>query len=363
MKILDRLILKEFLSAVLFALLTFSLLFIVVNAMENLDDFLDHHTPAGAIFHYYVVFLPDILRLLTPVAFLLASLFATGRMAARNEITAMKSAGLSLWRFLLPLLSISLVFSFAHLYFSGWIVPEANQKKAELAYQYLKKGKRRENLQNVFFRDTATTNVHFQYYHNGSNAGSEITIEIFDSPLHPRLRQRIAARNFYWDTLQHRWILLRGRIFRYNPAGWDLQIQPFDTLQAPLHITPEELQLLQASENELTLPELRRYIETLRKGGKNVRRQLIAYHARIAFSFANVVVVLFGVPFAFLPVRRKGIAVEIAIAMFAAFFYLAFTKISQSIVAATTLPPVIGGWLTNGIFAIAGIVNIIRVRS
>ncbi len=362
MKILDRWILKEFLSVFMFALLSFALLFVVVNAMENLDDFLDHHTPGMAIVHYYLVFLPEILRLLTPVAFLLASLFATGRMAMRNEITALKSAGVSLWRFLLPLLSTALFFSGLHLYFSGWIVPKANQQKHRLEYQYLKKGKPPQALRNVFFRDTDTVNVYFQYYDPQQQRGTAITIEIFGSPSHPRLLQRIEAQTFLWDSLRHRWRLLDGRKLLYS-ANWKLLITSFDTITAPLHIAPKELRLLQSLESELTLPELHAYILTLQRGGKNVRKQLIAYHARIAFSFANFVVVLFGVPFAFLPVRRQGIAVEIAIAMFAAFFYLAFTKISQSIVAALTLPPILGGWLTNILFLIVGIVNSFRVRA
>ena len=68
--------------------------------MENLDDFIDQNVPYHYIIQYYLVFIPEIVRLMTPVAVLLASLFTAGKMSNLNELTAIKAGGVSLYRFM-----------------------------------------------------------------------------------------------------------------------------------------------------------------------------------------------------------------------------------------------------------------------
>jgi len=87
----------------------------------------------------------------------------------------------------------------------------------------------------------------------------------------------------------------------------------------------------------------------LQQGGKNIRRQLIEYYGNFAFPFANLIVILFGVPFA--SVRRKGgLAIQIGAAMTISFLYLVFTKISQTIGFSMDLNPILVGWMANIVF-------------
>jgi lipopolysaccharide export system permease protein len=104
MKIIDRYLIKQFIQTILFGLLAFTLIFVVIDMMENLDDFIDQNVPSMMILQYYLVFMPEIIRLITPVAVLLASLFTAGKMSSLNEITAIKAGGISLYRFMAPLL-------------------------------------------------------------------------------------------------------------------------------------------------------------------------------------------------------------------------------------------------------------------
>ena len=92
MKILDRYLVKQFMQTILFGLLAFTLIFVVIDMMENLDDFLDQNVPTSLILQYYFVFIPEMVRLMTPIAVLLASLFTAGKMANQNELTAIKAS-------------------------------------------------------------------------------------------------------------------------------------------------------------------------------------------------------------------------------------------------------------------------------
>ena len=92
-KLLDRSIIRQFLSTAIFSLVAVLLVFIVIDVMEKLDDFIDKQAGWRIIVQYYIFFIPEIIKLIIPVAMLLASLFVTARLSTQNELTAMKSSG------------------------------------------------------------------------------------------------------------------------------------------------------------------------------------------------------------------------------------------------------------------------------
>ena len=64
--------------------------------------------------HYYAFFSPQILHLITPVAVLVSVLITFGIMARQNEITAMKAAGISIYRATLPAIALGLLVCVPH---------------------------------------------------------------------------------------------------------------------------------------------------------------------------------------------------------------------------------------------------------
>lgn len=68
-----------------------------------------------------------------PLSILLASIMTMGNFGEKYELVAMKSAGLSLWRILRPLIIVALSFSVVAFYFAGWVIPTADLKTKQLA--------------------------------------------------------------------------------------------------------------------------------------------------------------------------------------------------------------------------------------
>ena len=123
---ISRYVLKEFLSFLWYILLAFSIIFILVDLVENADKFIDGKMQFHLIALYYFFYLPYILILTIPVAMLLATMFSLGRLVGDNEITALKASGVSLYRILTPLYILSLVIGVIVLVFSEFVVPKAN---------------------------------------------------------------------------------------------------------------------------------------------------------------------------------------------------------------------------------------------
>jgi len=76
----------------------------------------------------------SLIPLALPLAILLSSLMTFGNLSEKNELTALKSSGLSLYRIIRPLFFVVLIISFATFYFANYVIPVANLKWHSLIY-------------------------------------------------------------------------------------------------------------------------------------------------------------------------------------------------------------------------------------
>ncbi|MBE2189565.1 MAG: LptF/LptG family permease [Desulfobulbaceae bacterium] len=360
MKIIDRYIIKQFIFTFIFAQAALSMIFVVIDLMSNLDKFLDQNASVEVIASYYFYFMPEIIKMLTPIASLLSTLFTMGRMSTLNEITAMKSGGVSLYRIMLPFVTMAILISFAHLYFNGWVVPESNKQKHDISNKYFSTSNSNAPIYNLYFREGPTVNLLMQHYDSDIKSGSRIAIEYFTDEVTPRLSRRIESNIILWDEVKQKWMM--KQVIERIYSGNNVNTIKHDSLEITLNITDSKIAKLKKSPDEMNFDELAEFIEILQSGGRNVRELQIDYHGQFAFPFANFIVILFGVPFA--SVRRKGgIAIQIGAALVISFFYIIFLKVSQPLAQTMDIQPIVAGWMANMIFFVAGIIVIFKTKT
>lgn len=355
-----RYLIRLYLQIFFFSILALWTVFIIVNMIESLDEFLDNNASWAIIARYYLNFTPEVIRLVTPISGLIGILFSLGRLSTLNEITALKSGGFSLYQLIVPYLLLNFSLSFGLLYFNGWIVPRANERRFAIERKYLKKEIETRSVYNFFFRDNPTRNVSFEYYDPEEFRGQNLFIEDFSSVAKPRIVRRTEAKTFRWDHKTRSWVLYNALVRDFETNG--AHLESFDSLRVKLRIEHRQLMGLQRKTEEMTFDELREYFDLLSKGGKDVRRQMIKYYAGYAFPFSCSILVFFAVPFASIK-RRGGIALQIASAMTFSFLYLFFTEIGQVLVYTTPLHPAIGGWVANIVFFVFGLIILLRTRT
>lgn len=128
MKKLDRFITKSYLGP--FVLTFFISLFVLLMQFlwKYVDDFVgkgfDISVIAELMFYASATFVPMAL----PLAILLSSLMLFGNLGENYELAAMKSAGVSLRRILMPLVFVVVIISISAFYFSNNVLPVANLK-------------------------------------------------------------------------------------------------------------------------------------------------------------------------------------------------------------------------------------------
>ncbi len=82
--------------------------------------------PMGDVVRLMLYYLPSMLVLVIPMAFLFAALMAVGRLASDSEITAMRASGISLLGMYRPLLAFSLLLTLANIALMSIVLPAAN---------------------------------------------------------------------------------------------------------------------------------------------------------------------------------------------------------------------------------------------
>jgi lipopolysaccharide export system permease protein len=357
---IDRYVLRQFIQTAVFSLFAITLLFIVTNMMDNLDDFLDRHATVGMIASYYIFFVPEIVKLMTPVAMLLSALFTTGRLSTYNELTALKSGGISLYRFMTPLIACALLVTVASIYFNGWIVPTANTKKIEIARVYFQKDLEFVARNNIFIQDTRTRILSIGFFDDQRNAAQQVSIQDFDPHDLTVMVNRYDASEMRWDAATKTWTLLNGTERTFTSDTGET-LRRFVTLPiGKLNFSPDDIRKKQEKPEEMSYTDLKAFIGNQQRAGHDVSKWMVDLYAKIAFPFASLIVVLFGVPFSSVK-RRSGLGVEFGIAVGISFLYMIFQQVSQAFGYNGDLHPLLTAWMANLIFLAAGAFVLVRV--
>ncbi|MFV0605941.1 MAG: LptF/LptG family permease [Niabella sp.] len=128
MKKLDKLIIKSFIGP--FIATFFITLFVLVMQFFWLwiDDFVGKGLDAGTILKFVWYQSAVLIPLALPLSVLLSSLMTFGNLGETFELVAIKSAGISLLRFMRPLFFVAILISIGAFLFSNYVIPVANLK-------------------------------------------------------------------------------------------------------------------------------------------------------------------------------------------------------------------------------------------
>lgn len=358
MKMLDKYLIKKFLYIFLLVLTSIILIFIVIDFVENVNDFLN--APNYSIFlviRYYLVYVPNIIYLVMPMITLIASLFAVMSMSRYNEITALKSAGVSLLRIISPLIVIGIFISISMIFFDEYVVSYANQKRLEIHnYELKKKNKRLENrVYNKLLNDVDGNKIYFMEFDATLNKGKQITIQSFDGA---QMTKRIDARKFIWD--ENHWLLFNASIRDFT--GERTLYSKKDTLDLSLKgVDPSELRKERKRTEEMSFSDLNQFISDLKLMGTKTTRWEVARNSKLSYPFANLIILIFGATLA-ANKRRSGPALGFLVSLVIVFGYFFVFKFGEIFGQNGEISPILASWLGNIVFGIAAAVTLLKTR-
>jgi lipopolysaccharide export system permease protein len=132
MKILQRYILREHVGPLIFSLAALTSLLLLNQVAKQFGNLVGKGLAWSVIGEFFLLSVPFIIAMTLPMAVLVSTLYAFSRLAAENEITALKASGVGLWRIIRPVLVGATGISLILLAFNDQVLPRSNHRLRKL---------------------------------------------------------------------------------------------------------------------------------------------------------------------------------------------------------------------------------------
>ncbi len=361
-QILDVYIIRDWIFYFLILLVSFSGIYIIFDFFQLLSDIVHNSASARVVLNYYRFLLPQVVYLMLPLSVLVATLVNFGLLAKTNQITAIKSAGISLYRMSVPVLLAAALLSVGMFILEDRYLPETNQRQDALRNQI--KGRpaqtySRPGRQWIFGQSSRIYN--YRFFDPDKDVFANLSVFEFD-PQKFRMARRIYAARAFWEAPIHGWVLENGWIRRLE-GDRVTSYEPFAvaTLKE-LTEDPSYFKKEVRPSAQMSALELRRYIDELSQSGFDVVQLSVQLYRKFSFPLIAFVVALIGIPFS-LTTGSKGALSGIALSIGIAIVYWSVASLFEAMGNLNQLPPAVAAWSPDLLFGLGGTYLLLRVRT
>ena len=355
---MDRHLFWKLFQITLFLLVILIFIFIIIDFSESSDEFTDRGATLQAIWQqYYLNYIPEMVRLVTPVAVFIACLLLTGQMADRFEIVALKAAGVSLYRLFIPYFIFALLAALVISYLDGYIVPDANAKRIAFQRKYLENSSDKIDRNQIYRQESDSTLLSINYFDGSDTTAFRVDLYTFENR---KLKEIMHLSRMTWMDTTEKWLLKRGYKRVFTDSGYTES--NFTRRDTVLNVLPRDLARTSSDIYQLTYPESQQYINALeRSGASNIELPKTQFFGRLFYPISIIIVMLIG--FAIASVRRKGgRGVYVAVGVSISFLYLALMKIIEPFGANGELSPFWAAATPHLLFFVVGLVLLITAK-
>jgi len=356
--IITRYFTREFLKIFLLCMASFTAMYILIDLFDRLDDIIKHQVPVSLIIKYCLCSIPMIIYQVCPLGVLLCTFITIGLFVRYNEITALKSHGISLFRVLKVFLFIAFGLCLFSIWLQEYVLPYTNRQVKEIKTVHIK-GKKSSRLlkRPQFWYRSKDTVYNIEFFDPDKNMLQKITILYFGPNVF--LKKRIDAQKAVW--INDTWFLHHGTVREFKPDG-EIIFNRFKIKKISLDNTPEDFKMSRKEGDEMSLSEIRSFIKKIRREGYSSTPYVVDMHAKVSYPFINVIMAILGIPFALRIGRSGGMALGIAISIALGFIYWTFFAFCLSLGKGGSLPPFVSAWIANIAFGLLGIYIFLHVR-
>ncbi len=132
MKIIQRYVLREHAGPFFFAMSSLTSLMLLNYITKQFGNLVGKGLPWSAIGEFFLLSIPFTVAMTLPMSVLVAVLYAFSRLAAENEITALKASGVGIVRLIVPPLGAGVLLTFVMIAFNDQLLPRANHRLRQL---------------------------------------------------------------------------------------------------------------------------------------------------------------------------------------------------------------------------------------
>jgi lipopolysaccharide export system permease protein len=360
--ILDRYILREMVVPFLLGLAIFTSILLIVRILKLVELVVNRGVPLAQMLRIFSYILPAFLEVTVPMALLLAILVAFGRLSSDSEVIAMRAAGISLYRLLVPVA----IFAGVIALLTGWLSvtarPWGNSHLRQGLYEIVKTRAAAGIKPKVFNDEFKNLVIYVDRIQPASDVLEGILVaDTRDPSLHNTVYAQTGR--LITNERQHSLTLRleNGGIYSTGDKDEGYQDTRFTTYDITLDLNAALAQLRDRERDvsELTLPELRDAIAEKIASGDPANAERVEMQRKLAIPFACLVFAAIGVPLGIQPTRAvhsRGFSLSLGLI----FLYYLLLTFGQNLGERGSLPPVIAVWLPNAVLAVVAAILLLR---
>jgi LPS export ABC transporter permease LptG len=363
LNLIDRHILREWLSILLLVLMATVGLLLIQTMYDDFEDLLNYQAGLADMLMYFAVKVPSFLALILPIILLVSLLYALGKLHRNNEITALRAAGLGFFRITRSIWVSGVLLCGVMWTLNASVVPWSVEESTSLL-EYLKfrhesaaaDGAKGAGLSRVVtFDNQRQGRMWFMNrYSKFAQRGYGVTVSELD--LQRREKIRLHAAEARYDAATGSWIFFRGRETWFDPATSDIiRTQPFEQKAVPYYTEdPELMTMFDVKPTDLSFFQLRRIIDyfTVEENPK-VTIYAVRYFSLLADTLAPLIVIALAIPFALTGVRvNPAVGVSKALGLF--LLYFVFLKVANALGVRGTLDPLTAACVPSAAMLLVG---------
>jgi LPS export ABC transporter permease LptG len=358
--ILDRYLLREYLVFMGIGLGVAAVLFVVIDLLQTLDRYIRIKPPLVYVLEHFVYRVPAALHDGLPVVMLVATIFLFLALARYHELTAMKAAGMSLYRVAAPVLLLSAGVAVLSGLFQELLLPRLNELGDEVDRVKIR-GQLPRHLQSrerLWLRTADSRFYRVELLNPGSSDMFGVTVLEVDQSTF-RVQSRLDARRAHWSP--EGWELTDGAFREFGPRG-EVQTIPFVLTAIDLREDMDDFTKIHKPITAMSYWELREYVARLEATGYQVKKYTVELYSKLSFPWVNLIMVLVAIPFS-LQSPRGGRLFGVALAIAIMAGYLVVHYVALAFARADLLPPLLAAWTANIIFLGLGTSLFLRART
>ena len=357
--IIDRYLVRSHVTFVLVGLAVAAALFVVVDLAQTLDRFLRVKPPLAYILEHFAYRLPAWLHDGLPIVMLVATIFLFLTLTRYQELTALKAAGISLYRISAPILLLGVGTAVAAGLFQELVLPRLNERGEEVDRVKIR-GQLPRHMQSrsrLWLRSADTRFYRVELLAPGTSDLYGVTV--LDVGPDFRLKSRLDARRAHWAG--DAWEMKDGA-FREARADGQIESVPFTLTALNLDERIEDFTQIQKPVAAMSYLELSEYVKRLEAAGFPARKYLVELDAKLAFPLVNLIMVVVAIPFA-LQAPRSTRLIGVGLAIVIMVGYVVVHQAAVALARADLLPPLLAAWTANVIFLGLGLSLFVRART
>ena len=340
---------RYLISSILFFVLILELL----DVFSNLWRYINNGVALSQILHVAVLYFPKCIVFSLPISVLFSIAYTLGNFYANNELIAVFSCGVSLYKFVFPFIFMGILLSVLSFCFEEKVVIRTYREKGELTYELLN-SQRDYNNNNVTIIDHRHSRIyHADYYNDTEKVLSNVIITEDDgSGIPMRLDSNVAE----WSSDDSCWIFHNAVMFRWDPEK-KLYVMNQSRVFKDVSYdqSPDSFRNISRNIEEMEMNTARDWIDTLRKAGLPYREALTEYYKRFSFTFTPLIVALISISFTG-KFRKNVLLMSLLSSMMIAAGYYILQMVLMLFAKMGYIPPVVGAWGALFLFIILSLI-------